>query len=116
VPQIKKALNIGGVYSEVSTYTHTSNDELPSCQIDLLIDRNDHVINVCELIFYKEEYLLTKAYAKDLRAKLTIFKAATKTRKQLFLTLLSTFPIIENQYSMELIDVGLTMEALFEEV
>jgi len=114
ISQIKKALSIGGVYSEASTFFFKGNEEIPGCQIDLLIDRNDHVINVCELKFYKEDYLLTKAYAKELRQKLAIFKAATKTKKQLFLTFITTFPIIDNQYSIGLIDEAMTMDVLFE--
>jgi len=114
IHQIKKALGISGIYSEASTFYHQGNDEIPGCQIDLLIDRNDHVINICELKFYKEEYLITKAYAKDLRIKLATFRAAAKTKKQLFLTFLTTFPIIENKHSIGLIDEALTMDVLFE--
>ena len=55
----------------------------------------------------------TKAYAKQVRQKLAVFKAATKTKKQLFLTFLTTFPMIDNQYSIGLIDEALTMDVLF---
>ena len=114
IHQIKKALSIGGVYSEASTFSFKGNEEIPGCQIDLLIDRNDHVINLCELKFYKEDYLMTKAYAKDLRIKMAAFKAATKTKKQIFLTFLTTFPLIENKHTIGLIDEAMTMDILFE--
>lgn len=115
IPQIKKALGIGGVYSEASTYLSTGKNDLPGVQIDLLIDRNDQVINLCELKFYKEDFVMTKSYAQELRQKIALFKAATQTRKQIFLTLLTTFPLIPHTHSIGLIDQALTMDILFEE-
>lgn len=114
IQQIKNALQIGGVYSESSVYTHQGNDELPGFQIDLLIDRNDHVINLCEFKFYQENMILTKAYANELRIKIAAFKVATKTKKQIFLTFLTTFPIVPNKHSIGLIDHALTMDVLFQ--
>lgn len=113
IAQIKRALGIEGVYSEASTYLSRGKDGLPGFQIDLLIDRNDHIINLCELKFYKEDFILTKAYANELRQKIALFKAATKTKKQIFLTFLTAFPIIPNQHSLGLIDHSLTMDVLF---
>ena len=113
VTQIKKALQIGGIYSEASVMDYSGTDELPGFQIDLLIDRNDHVINLCELKFHKENFILTKAYAEEVRSKVAAFKLATKTKKQIFLTFLTTFPILENKHS-SLVDQKLTMEVLFE--
>lgn len=115
IAQIKKALEIGGVYSEASTYTHVGKEGLPGFQIDLLIDRNDQIINLCELKFHKEDFVMTKAYAQELRQKIALFKAATKTKKQLFLTFLTTFPVIPNDHSIGLIDHTLTVEILFGE-
>lgn len=114
IPQIKKALGIDGVYSEASVLSHQGSDDFPGFQIDLLIDRNDHVINLCELKFYNQNFILTKKYADELRLKTASFKAATKTKKQIFLTFLTTFPIVPNKHSTGLIDNELTMDILFE--
>lgn len=114
ISQIKRALSIGGIYAEASVFLFKGNKELPGCQIDLLIDRNDHVINLFELKFYKEDYLLDKAYANEIRRKIAIFKAATKTKKQIFMTFLTSFPIIENQHALNTIDEALTMDAFFD--
>jgi len=83
--QIKEALRIGGIYSEASVYNKKGTTDIPGCQIDLLIDRNDQVINLFELKFYKEDFLISKDYASKLRQKIALFKAGTKTKKQLFL-------------------------------
>ncbi len=113
VDQIRTALRIGGLYSEASTYLHRSTPEIPGVQIDLLIDRNDHVINLCEIKFYAEDFLLDKAGMEALRRKVTLFKAATKTRKQIQTTLIQTFPITENAHSRSTVDQSITMDALF---
>jgi AAA+ ATPase superfamily predicted ATPase len=115
IPQIKRALGISGVYSETSTYRSQAQNGRPGIQIDLLIDRNDHVINLFELKFYNTGFVLTKAYATELRTKMAVFKANTQTRKQVFLTLLTTFGLEANEHSIGLIDRVLTMEVLFRE-
>ena len=114
IPQIKNALSIGGVYSEASTFSSKGKADLPGFQIDLLIDRNDYVINLCEIKFYNTDYIFTKKYAQELRLKMSLFKALSKTKKQIFLTMITTFPIIPNQYSTGLVDQALTMNILFE--
>lgn len=96
IRQLKKALEIGGVYSEASVYAHQGTDEFSGFQIDLLIDRNDHVINLFEIKFYNQNYIITKAYAEELRLKIASFKAATQTNKQVFLNMLTTFPLVQN--------------------
>lgn len=115
IPQIKKALGIGGVYSETSTYRSTATDNLAGIQIDLLIDRNDHIINLFEVKFYNTEFIISKTYAKELRTKMAIFKAKSKTRKQLFWTFITTFGLLPNEHSLGLLDKALTMDILFED-
>jgi len=113
VDQIKKALEIGGIYSESSSFTFSGNEDLPGIQVDLLIDRNDEVINLCEIKFHKNEFNLSKSYAEQLRKKIFVFEEVTKTKKQIFLTLISTFGITENIHSSGLIDNHLKMDVLF---
>ena len=115
LPQIKKALSIGGVYSIASSFIFKGNEEEKGTQIDLLIDRNDHVINLFEIKFYNTPFSVTKAYADNLRDKVRIFQEVTKTRKQIFLTFLSTFGLKPNKHSLGLITDALDMEVLFEE-
>ena len=79
----------------------------------MVIDRNDHVINLCEIKFYQETFSVNKAYANVLRNKRGIFREATKTRKHLMLTLISTFGLNPNAHSLELIPQSLTLDDLF---
>jgi len=115
VAQIKKALGIAGVYTESSAFYAKGDANQPGVQIDLLIDRNDHTINLCEMKFYNTEFTPTQAFAREIRAKIAAFKAHTNTKKQVFATLLTTFPIHSNENSLGLIDQALTMDVLFEE-
>jgi len=55
IGQIKKALEISGIYSEESSFIFRGNDTLDGIQIDLLIDRNDQVINLCEMKFHDRQ-------------------------------------------------------------
>ncbi|MFK7907506.1 MAG: ATP-binding protein [Chitinophagales bacterium] len=115
IPQIKKALKIGGIYSESSTYRSQGIEGQKGTQIDLLIDRNDHVINIFELKFYNTDFIVSKSYAKELRTKMAVFKANTNTRKQLFWNMITTFGLYPNEHSLGLIDQAFTMDVLFEE-
>ncbi len=111
---IKKALEISGIYSEVSSFIFQSTDYLSGIQIDLLIDRNDQVINLCEMKFHQTDFSINKSYAEQLRRKMMTFQEVTKTKKQLFLTLITTHSVHSNPYSQELVDNDLTIDIFFE--
>ena len=113
ISQIKKALEIGGIYSETASFYFAGNEDLPGTQIDLLIDRNDGVINLCELKFYKNSFVLTKEYAEKLRLKRRVFTTLSKTKKQIFITLITTFGMLPNKHSIGLVDNSMDINALF---
>ena len=115
IAQIKKALNLDAIYSETSTYRSSSSKKTKATQIDILIDRNDQVINLLELKFYNKDFVMTKSYADELRNKMTVFQKNTNTRKQLFWSLMTTFGIEHNEHSRSIINNTLTMDVLFEE-
>ena len=114
LPQIKKALGISGIFTSSSTFYKKQTTDLGGTQIDLVLDRKDHVINLFEMKFYEEEFMPTKKFADDLREKKMIFKSSTNTKKQISWVMLSAFGIKPNQYSLGLIDHVLTMDDLFE--
>lgn len=114
LPQLKKALSIAGVYSEASGFVHKGNEEQKGVQIDLVLDRKDHTINLFEMKFYNAVWSIGKGEAEALKEKIEQFKVVTKTKKQLFLTIVSTFGIKQNEYSIDLIDNDIQLDALFE--
>lgn len=113
ITQIKKALGIAGIYTNHSSFYSKGKDGLAGCQIDLIIDRDDKAINICEIKFYNTEFIMTKAYADDLRKKMALFKHYTKTKKQLILTFISTYGILPNKHSSAVVDKEIKVEALF---
>ncbi|MCD4732342.1 MAG: AAA family ATPase [Bacteroidales bacterium] len=112
--QIKIALGISGVYSQESSFIYKGSEDSIGFQIDLLIDRQDNSINLCEMKFYESEFTIEKAYAKTLRERIAQFKMQTKTRKNVFLTIISTYGIKSNIHSIGLVDQGIVMDALFK--
>ena len=115
IRSIKKSLGIGAIYTEHSAWRYVSKSEEKGCQIDLLIDRADKCINICEIKFSNKEYLITKKYAEELAYKRQAFLQKTNTNKTLFLTMITTYGIVNNDYATHLIQSSLNMEALFEE-
>jgi len=113
---IKKALGIGGVYTTTYSYLRTASKEEKGIQIDMLIERADRVINLFEIKFYDTEFPFSKAYAEQLRDRLSRFKRLSKTRYQIQPTMITTFGIKQNQHSLGLVEQVLTLEDLFLEV
>ena len=114
IDQIKKALGISGVYTTTSSWMFRGNDTLPGTQIDMIIDRAGQTINLCEAKFTKENFVVTKSYATQLRMKKSVFKQATQTKKLIFTTLLTTFPALKNQHYPGEIDYEITIDKLFK--
>ena len=113
IPQIKAALGIAGVYSHASTFYKKGSATEPGVQIDLLIDRNDRVINLVEIKFHNTVFSIDKAYAQTLREKMAIFQETAQPRKQLFWTIITTFGLKQNEHSLNLIQRVLTLDDLF---
>lgn len=112
IRQIKQALGIGGIYSTESSFYVKGNAMEEGFQIDLLIDRSDHAINLCEMKFYATEYELTKKEAEKLRLRREMFRSKTQTTKYLINTLITTFGLKPNEYSAGVVDKALKMDAL----
>lgn len=114
IPQIKKSIGIGGIYSQSAAFYKKATKGEAGAQIDLVIDRNDQVINLFEMKFYNEEFVITKEYADKLRKKMSVFREVTKTKKQLFYIMVTSFGLKKNQYSSSLIAQDLTLDDLFD--
>jgi AAA+ ATPase superfamily predicted ATPase len=111
LPEIKTKLGISGILTSEASWRSASSDN--GAQIDLLIDRRDQVVNLCEMKFSINEFTVDKKYATELRNKIGTFKTETKTKKAVFLTMITTFGIKQNEYSLGLIQNELTIEDLF---
>lgn len=113
IHQIKQALGIDGVYTEVSAWRQRGTKDGAGAQIDLLIDRQDLCVNVCEMKFSAAPFVITKPYAESLRQKLAVFKTVSKTRKTLFLTMVTSFGIDNADQYPGLVQNTIQMDDLF---
>jgi len=107
IPQIKKALGIGGVSTSVASW------QSKEAQIDLLIDRKDQIINICEMKFSTKPFLIDKKYDEVLRRKRGFFREQTGTKKGIWVVMITTYGLVENMYQWSA-EKSLTMDVLFE--
>ncbi len=112
--QIKQSLGISGVHTSVSSWRSKTSDV--GAQVDLVIDRRDMVINLCEMKYAVNPFTITKKYASELRIKIGTFKSETKTRKSVFLTMITSYGIQQNIHSTGLVQNELQLEDLFNPV
>jgi AAA+ ATPase superfamily predicted ATPase len=98
IPQIKKALGIAGVLTSCSAWSSSAPEE-KGVQIDLVIERADNIINLCEMKYRNDEYLVSKDEDLGFRNKRGTFVRETRTRKAVHLTLVTTYGLKQAKYS-----------------
>jgi AAA+ ATPase superfamily predicted ATPase len=109
IHQIQRALRIDVIYTTSSSWFNEN------AQVDMLIDRSDNVLHICEMKFYNAPFTIDKSYYLNLKNKIAELQKYTKTRKNIFLTLVTTYGIKENEYSRELTQSNLDMNVLFSD-
>ena len=82
-------------------------------QIDLLFDRDDDAITICEIKYTNQPFIIDKLYARDLLRKIELFKEKTKTRKQIFVAMVSASGLKPTMYSEEIVSNIVTLSNLF---
>ena len=107
LPQIKKALGISGVSTQ--SYTYYSGD----AQVDLVIERGDKIINLCEMKFVDDKFNITKAYSEKLSNKVRDFKRSVRKARGIYLTMITTQGIVKNGYSINLVQNEVLLDDLF---
>ncbi len=110
--QIKRKLGISGISTTTSSWRKLGNDEDKGTQIDLVIDRADRIINLCEMKFSEGPYTITKDYEYKLRNRMTIFREETKTYKSLVTTLVTTYGVLRGIHS-GIVQSEVVMDDLF---
>ena len=115
IDQIKKKLGISGVLSEEYIWFTRGDEDLGTsgAQIDLLIERRDRIINICEIKFSSDEFIIDKEYDHKLRNKIEAFKRNTSTKCGIQLTMITTYGVKNNKYS-SIMGNQITLEDLFD--
>ena len=111
IQQIKMALQIAGVASKESSLVVNGDDETEGMQIDLLIDRADDIVNVCEIKYSKTNYVITKSYAEKMQRRISSLEQLHPD-KTYHLTFVTVNPIERNAYS-DIVTSAVTADELF---
>ncbi len=111
--QIKHKLGISGIASNDYSWIKKGTKTDEGAQIDLLIDRADNCISMCEMKFYDAPFEITKQYADSLRDKREIFKTNTKTKKNIFITLITLYGVKQNEHSLSIVSNEVVGDDLF---
>lgn len=115
VSNVKKALGIN-VASKIGTWRYIPklDEETQGAQIDLLFDRNDNAITICEIKYSNKPFVITKDYANKLQQKVDTYLRITRTKKQIFIAMIASSGIKQNKYSKALISKVVTLNDLFK--
>lgn len=117
IAQIRKALRIDpGANVGTWRYTPKAGQGGSGAQIDLLFDRPDEAITVCEIKCTNKPFAIDKTYAQTLANKMDVYCKQTKTKKQLFLAMITRSGLKPTLYSKELVSKQVILEDLFKEV
>ena len=112
IDQMQRALGFAAVACDYSTWRSEPETGKRGAQIDLVIDRKDGIINICEMKFSRDEYEITLDREQVLANKLERFREQTKTRSALHLTFVTVNGVRENAHS-GIVDAQVRLEDLF---
>lgn len=110
IPQIKRCLGIDRIGTEY--YSWRSKTSENGSQIDLLIERADRIINLCEIKYSTTPYSIDKSEEMKLRIRQSDFAEETGTKYAIFPTMITTYGIRKNAYS-GYIQAEVTLDDLF---
>ena len=111
ISQIKHALGISGLTTKESSWAYRGDDETDGTQIDLLIERPDHVMNACEIKFYSDDFVVDKSYNRVLNHRKSLLSKQLPKRYVVHQTLITTYGLKYNEYSNDFDNV-VTMKDL----
>ena len=113
ISQIKMTLGISGISVSYCSWYQSGTKFMDGAQIDLLLDRSDDIINICEIKFSVNQFLIDKRYNQSLQQKINAFRAGMPKGKATVLTFITTYGVADNEYKLNLVDNEITMESLF---
>jgi len=117
IAQISEALKLSvTAIPHTWRYSPKKSSNIEGAQIDLLFDRDDDAITICEIKYTEKPFLIDKEYAEKLRRKVDVFRKVTGTKKQIFIAIISANGVKRNKHSNELLSGVVTLNDLFKDV
>ena len=115
IGKIKDALGISGVITSQSAWSkRAEEDNSDGAQIDMIINRNDNVINMCEMKFYSGDFTVDKSYHTTLINRQKLLSTLIPRKSVIHGTLITTYGVTYNEYSGDFVKV-ITLKDLFKE-
>ena len=112
IEQIKRALQIAGVSSNESLWSKKGDDSTRGTQIDLIISRKDNVVNMCEMKFYSEEFVVDKDYHLVLENRKNLLREIIPKKATIHSTLITTYGLKKRGYWGDFVHI-VTVDQLF---
>lgn len=117
IDQIRKALKIDpGATSGTWRFMPKAGVDEQGAQIDILFDRLDGAITLCDIKHSEKPFVIDKSYSQEILKKMAVFKKQTKTKKQLFFSMITTMGLKPTMYSEEMISNQSTLDDLFKKI
>ena len=115
IDQIKKQLGISGILTNEYAWrcSGDENKNLRGVQIDLLIDRSDGIIDICEMKYSKEAYVISADYGRELQRKRDVLAKVTGTESAVHTIMVTTEGVAHNEEWGE-IQAEVNLDNLFE--
>jgi uncharacterized protein len=116
VSWVQKALRLDHVSFEVGSWRSVPPEghaDEHGAQVDLLFDRDDKVVSLCEVKFHADTFSIDKEYARKLKNKIETFQRVTGSRKTVQLVLITLAGLKTNIWSEGLVDVSLNAQEIF---
>ena len=112
--QIRKALGINGIHTEAYAWQHKADEQHPQgAQLDLVLERADNVINICEMKYSDTPYAIEAKTLQALQTKIAVFRDVTHTKKALHLTMITANGLVHNAY-WNSIQAEISLDSLFD--
>jgi len=115
INQILKKLDIEHLTLGLGPWRFVPNKQsgIDGAQVDLMVERSDGCINLCDMKHCAKPFVIDKRYANILKRKIDVFKKSTQTKSTILCTFITVNGIKDNQYARELVDAEIIVDDLF---
>jgi len=112
IPQIKAALGISGVQTNVCSWFARGTKGYRGAQIDLVMQRADGFTDICEMKHSSGIFTIDKDYAKELQNKFEAYRELSKDNRTPHLVMVTTNGVTHNDY-YNMVQNEITIDDLF---
>jgi uncharacterized protein len=113
INEIKRSLMLTTIKCNVSSFIYKGDTYNEGFQIDLLIERADNVINICEIKYYNKPFVMDRKYYQQIKNRLTHFQEIAGNKTVIHFTMITSNGVLHNEYHNELVDAEISVGQFF---